>query len=33
MPSRPDFGYLSSMAIGNDRNWLVTGTNLGEFRE
>jgi len=29
LPSRPDFGYLSSMVVGNDRNWLVTGTNLG----
>ena len=26
---RPELGYLTSMAVGTDRNWLVAGTNQG----
>lgn len=26
---RPDIGYLTSMALGNDRHWMVTGTSRG----
>ena len=29
LPIRPELGYLTSMAIGNDRNWMVAGTNRG----
>lgn len=25
----PDIGYLTSMTLGSDRNWLVTGTSRG----
>ena len=25
----PDLGYLSSIALGSDRNWIVTGTSRG----
>jgi len=26
---KPELGHLSSMAVGNDRNWLVAGTSRG----
>jgi len=26
---KPELGYLTSMAVGDDRNWLVAGTNRG----
>ena len=26
---QPEYGHLTSMTIGHDRNWLVTGTNRG----
>ena len=29
MNLRPEFGYLTSMAVGHDRHWMVTGTNRG----
>ena len=25
----PEFGYLTSMAVGNDQNWIVAGSNRG----
>ena len=29
MKIRPELGYLTSMAMGTDRNWMVAGTNRG----
>jgi len=29
MQIRPEFGFLTAMSLGTDRNWLVTGTNRG----
>eukprot|EP00978_Attheya_sp_CCMP212_P023479 scaffold71994_cov51-Attheya_sp.AAC.1 len=28
---RPELGYLTSMTLGNDRNWVVTGTSRGHL--
>ena len=29
LPLRPELGYLTSMTVGNDRNWMVAGTHRG----
>ena len=29
MKIRPELGYFTSMAVGSDRNWMVTGTSRG----
>jgi len=26
---KPEYGYLTSMAVGNDRHWIVAGSNRG----
>ena len=30
LQSPPEIGYVTSLAVGNDRNWLCTGTNTGK---
>jgi phosphoinositide-3-kinase regulatory subunit 4 len=31
LSSSPEIGYVTSLAVGNDRNWLCTGTNTGKW--
>lgn len=31
LPTRPEMGFVTSFTIGNDRNWLCTGSNSGHI--
>jgi phosphoinositide-3-kinase regulatory subunit 4 len=30
LPTRPEMGFVTSFSVGNDRNWLCTGSNTGK---